>query len=117
MSTHRTQGRVISIGYAWRQRLLFSTTEVMFPAGCTLVMHVRASRVATSVLATLTTENGGLTRISDQEIEILIHAAATAEMRVGTVVADLVRTDVSPDDHLGLTLTVPVQTPVTRGLA
>lgn len=117
MAISRIEGRVIDAGYAWRQRLQFSTTTIMFPAGCTLAAHVRATRSANTILATLTTANGGLTRVSDQEIEILISAAATAPMQAGTVVVDIVRTDVDPDEHLGIALTIPVQIPVTRGLA
>lgn len=117
MSTYRIEGRVIDAGYVWRQRLQFDTTEVVFPVGVALAAHVRATRIANSILATLTTANGGLTRVSDQSIDIVIAASATALMPVGTVVVDIVRTDVDPDEHLGIALNIPVQMPVTRGLA
>jgi len=40
----------------------------------------------------------------------------TAQLSTGSVVVDLVRTDLDPDQHLGVLLEIPVTLPVTRGL-
>jgi hypothetical protein len=46
----------------------------------------------------------------------MIPADATAQMQPGTVMFDLVRTDLDPPLHLGFSLEIPVQLPVTRGV-
>lgn len=117
MSRITVDGAPIRIGYEWRQRLSVPTTPAPFPSGVTFTSHVRANRSDTTVLATLTTDNGGLVRISDTEIDIVIPVSATTVMQAGTVVMDIVRTDTAPDVHLGFELKIPVILPVTRGLA
>lgn len=104
-------------GYEWRQRLavLGSDTPV-FPVGVTLAAHIRRKRADAAPLATLTSDNGGLLRVSDSEIDIVIGGSISADWPVGEVVLDLVRTDTDPDKHLGIGLRIPVVLPVTRGL-
>lgn len=106
-------GRLIEIGYPWVQRLAVEGVA-LFPSGATFTAQFRASRDSENILATLTTGNGGITRISDTEIELNVSATDTANMTVGKVMFDIVRTDVSPDAHLGFTVTVPVVRPITR---
>lgn len=115
MTTSVVEGRVIAIGYEWRQRIEIVSTPGLFPSGCALTAHVRATRVSTAILATLTTGNGGIVRISDTAVEMVISPAQTAAMAPGRVVFDVVRTDPTPDQHLGFALTVPVIMSVTRG--
>jgi hypothetical protein len=88
----------------------------VFPAGCALAAHVRAKVSDNTIIAALTTANGGLTRISDTVVEIAIPPAATASLSPGSVVIDMVRTDLEPDRHLSFSLEIPVVRPVTRGL-
>jgi hypothetical protein len=55
-------------------------------------------------------------RLAITVVEIAIPAAATANLPPGSVVMDMVRTDLQPDRHLNFTLELPVVWPVTRGL-
>lgn len=114
MSVSVADGPAIVAGYAYRLQL--EAESPVFPEGCSLVAHVRVKVSDTAVIATLTTANGGLARISDNVIEIVIPAAATAGLPPGNVVMDMVRTDLEPDRHLNFTLEIPVVRPVTRGL-
>lgn len=117
MTTTRIEGQAISIGYEWRQRIAVTATPPLFPAGCALAAHVRSHRLDPAALAVLTTANGGIVRVSDTEIDVVIPPASTAAMVPGAIVFDLARTDVDPDVHLGFALTVEVVQPVTRGAA
>jgi hypothetical protein len=108
------EGPVILIGYEYRLQL--EADSPVFPAGCTIAAQVRAKVSDNTAIATLTTANGGLARISDTVVEITIPPAATANLPPGSVVMDMVRTDLEPDRHLNFTLEIPVIRPVTRGL-
>jgi hypothetical protein len=114
MSVSVSDGPAIVAGYEYRLQL--EADSPVFPVGCTLAAHVRTKVSDSAVIATLTTGNGGLARISDTTVEIVIPAAATANLPPGSVVMDMVRTDLDPDRHLNFTLEIPVVRPVTRGL-
>lgn len=114
MSVTVSEGPAIAVGYEYR--LQIETNAPVFPPGCSLVAQVRAKVSDSAVIATLTTANGGLTRIADAIVEIAIPPAATAALPAGSVVMDMVRTDLSPDRHLNFTLEIPVIRPVTRDL-
>jgi hypothetical protein len=113
MSVSISDGPAIVAGYEYRLQL--EADSPVFPAGCALAAHVRAKVSDNTIIATLTTANGGLTRISDTVVEITIPPAATAGLSAGSVVMDMVRTDLEPDRHLNFTLEIPVVRPVTRG--
>jgi hypothetical protein len=114
MSVSVSDGPAIVAGYEYRLQL--EADSPVFPAGCELTAHVRAKVSDSALIATLTTANGGLTRISDTVVEIAIPSAATANLSPGSVVMDMVRTDLEPDRHLRFTLEIPVVRPVTRDL-
>ena len=114
MSVTVSDGPAIVAGYEYRLQL--EADSPVFPEGCTLAAQVRARVSDHTIIATLTTANGGLLRISDTIIEITIPAAGTANLSPGSVVMDMVRTDLEPDRHLNFTLEIPVIRPVTRGL-
>lgn len=105
MAEQSFTGTPIFIGYAWTQRLTFDTTEVLFPAGCSLVAHVRERR-AGAIEATLTTASG-ITRVSDQSLDVTISALVTGSLREGRALIDIARDDVSPVVPLA-SLSVPV---------
>ena len=114
MTSELHEGPAIMIGYAYRLRL--EAEGLLFPEGAVFVGHVRATPGATEVLATLSSADGGLMRVSDQALDLQIAAADTGRMVAGSVVIDVVRTDVNPDLHLGFALEIPVLLPVTRGI-
>jgi hypothetical protein len=53
-------------------------------------------------------------RVDGRTLEIIVAPAVTGALTSGTVVLDLVRTDLTPDRHLGFLLEIPVVLPVTR---
>ena len=114
MSVSVSDGPAIVAGYEYKLQL--EADSPVFPGGCSLTAHVRARVSDSTIIATLTSANGGLARISDTVIEIVIPPAATANLAPGSVVMDMVRTDLEPDRHLNFTLEIPVVRPVTRGL-
>lgn len=113
MSTTVVDGPAIIIGYEYR--LQIEAGSALFPAGATFAGQLRARVSAPSVLATLTTANGGLLRQSDTVLEVVIPPDATERLSPGAAVVDLVRTDLVPPRHLAFILDIPVVKPVTRG--
>lgn len=114
MSVTVSDGPAVVAGYEYKLQL--EADGPIFPAGCALTAQVRAKVSDSAVIATLTTANGGLTRISDSVVEITIAPSATANLPAGSVFMDMVRTDLNPDRHLNFNLEIPVIRPVTRGL-
>ena len=114
MGVDVADGPAIVAGYEYR--LQVEAASLVFPAGCTLTAHVRSKVSDHAIIATLTTANGGLVRMSDTLVEIVIPPEPTANLVAGSIVMDVVRTDVYPDLHLNFTLEIPVVRPVTRGL-
>ena len=78
MTVTVSDGPAIVAGYAYT--LQIETDGATFPVGCTLIAHVRGKVSDSTVLATLSTANGGLTRLSDTILEITIPAPATAAL-------------------------------------
>lgn len=108
-------GRPISAGYRWRQRVIVTADEPVFPVGSTFRAQVRAKPNAPDpALATLTTANGGIVRVDDDTIDLVISGDVTADFPVGSVFLDLVRTDGDEPDPVGVRLEIPVIQPVTR---
>lgn len=115
MTTNVQSGPAIVAGYNWSLRIEADTAA--FPVGVAITGHVRRKVGDAAPLATLSTATGEIVRVDDRHIDITIDGDASKEWKPGTVVMDFVRTDVDPDAYLGFKLTVPVELPVTRGLA
>lgn len=108
------EGPVILIGYEYRLQL---RAEVdLYPEAARFTGQLRRKVSDSEILATISTENGGVLRQDDRTIEIVLAPTMTAGLIPGSVVLDLVRTDLHPDRHLGVLLEIPVAQPVTRGL-
>lgn len=114
MSVTVSDGPAVIVGYEYK--LQVETDLAVFPVGAAFTAHVRAKVSDTAILATLTTANGGLVRVADNLVEVVIPASQTTNFKPGTVHMDIVRTDLTPDHHLGFTMEIPVVLPVTRGL-
>ncbi len=114
MNVSVSDGPAIVAGYEYK--LQIEADGPIFPAGCALTAQVRTKVSDSAVVATLSTGNGGLARVSDTVVEITIAPSATAALAAGSVFMDMVRTDLNPDRHLNFNLEIPVIRPVTRGL-
>ena len=111
-STHLQEGPVILIGYEYRLRL--EAEADLFPQGASFVGQVRSTIAAASRVADLSTAAGSVLRLDGRTLEIVLATDVTASLAPGWVVLDLVRTDLTPDRHLGFLLEIPVVLPVTR---
>lgn len=87
-----------------------------FPEGCALEVQFREYVGAPTVLATCSTLNGKLTRVDDDTVLLKLDRDDTAAME-GQVVADIVRTDLTPDEYLGVQMFIPVVKPATVTVA
>ena len=114
-TTTVTEGPAVLIGYAWR--LQIEAEAPVFVEGALYAGQIRERPNATEVLASLTSADHGIMRVSDTVLELRLRPEQTAGLVPGRVVLDLVRTDLAPGLHLGFLLELPVILPVTRGLA
>ena len=110
-----SEGPAILIGYAWR--LQIEAEAPVFADGASYGGHLRLKPSDPTVLAMLSSADGGIEHITDRVLELSLTPSQTAGLSPGRVVLDLVRTDLEPDVHLGFLLEIPVMLPVTRGLS
>jgi hypothetical protein len=109
-----TEGPAVLVGYEYRLQL--EAEGALFPDEARFAGQVRRNVNAETVLATLTSESGTILRRGDSRLELIIPETVTAELTPGSVVLDLVRSDLVPPQHLNVFLEIPVLLPVTRGL-
>lgn len=114
MTDFTFEGNEIEIGYPWSIDIQVDGPTVLFPEGCALIAQVRKQTPDSAVLATMSTGNGGITRVSDTEITMALTATQTATLTTGYVTTDLVRSDTSPATFVGLAIDIPVLQPATR---
>lgn len=112
MTTSLQEGPVILIGYEYRLQL--QAESDLFPDGASFVGQVRSTIAAASMVADLSTAAGSVLRLDGRTLEIVLAPEVTAGLAPGGIVLDLVRTDLTPDRHLGFLLEIPVALPVTR---
>lgn len=98
--------------YSFRLACPAESDVVPFPAGCTLLADVALYAGAPAV-ASLSSEGGSIERIDDTTVLLRLSGADTDLLTNTTVVLDLVRTDPSPDEWLGIKVQLPVERPVT----
>lgn len=91
---------------------VISGSPPAFPAGCGLMADI-ADYPGGPALGTLTTANGSIERLADNQIAVHIPASVTQAITNTNAVFDLVRTDVSPDVWLGVRVQLAVEPPVT----
>ena len=108
-----SEGPVILIGYPWR--LHIEAAAPLFEVDAQYFGQLRRRRTDPEVLTDLSTEEGGITWISNTVLELSLSVEQTAQLSPGQVVMDLIRRDLTPVMHLGILLEVPVLWPVTRG--
>ncbi len=111
---YEVEGQPIVAGYPFSMRL--NATVGIFTAGSTYTAMVRDVETDT-LLATLTTANGKLVRVDDNNLDVLLaQADSSSWLNYASVVLDIVRTDTNPDQYLGIKITLMVEYPATRGL-
>ncbi|OCP21882.1 MULTISPECIES: hypothetical protein [unclassified Ensifer] len=110
------KGQVITAGYDWAIQLGFDKSPITFPANATFTAHVRRDPNAEDILATLTTANGSITRISEKILQLRLPGSMSIGWPERTAYIDMVRTDSGLKQHLGFMLTVPVRRAITRGI-
>jgi hypothetical protein len=109
---HVQEGPVILIGYEYRLQL--QAEADLFPEGASFVGQVRSAITAATMVAELSTAAGNVLRVDGRTLEIVLTPDVTVNLAPGGIVLDLVRTDLTPDRHLGFVLEIPVALPVTR---
>lgn len=114
MTSSVQEGPVILIGYEYR--LQVQAEADLFPQVATFAGQLRRKVGDGAILAIVSTSNGGVLHRDVRTLEIVLAPDVTAGLSPGSVVLDLVRTDLDPDRHLGVLLEIPVALPVTRGL-
>ncbi|TPL42607.1 MULTISPECIES: hypothetical protein [unclassified Mesorhizobium] len=108
------RGKIIEAGYPWSIRIQF-TNSINFPVEATFTSQVREKPESALPIIELTTANGGVVRLDSVTLEIHIPETSPGIWPVGkTVVLDVIRTDGTQNEHLGILLQVPVRNPVTR---
>lgn len=104
----------VKAGYYWSVRL--EVAGVTFPSGSAYKADIKKRRSDETAIASLTTANGGLVRVSDTELDIVLAGTVTAGWEAGEVIGDIVRTDTNPDQHLSIEFALPVTVPLTRAV-
>ena len=110
-----SEGPAILIGYAWR--LQIEAEAPVFAEGASYAGHLRLKPSDPTLLAEMSSADGGMQHITETVLELSLTPSQTAVLSPGRVVLDLVRTDLEPDLHLGFLLEIPVMMPVTRELS
>jgi hypothetical protein len=110
----------IKRGFVWRQSIEFIDADgvplAMFPDGSTYRAQIRAKPSDQNHIAEMTTGNGGIVRISETELCLVLTPAQTASIpaSIAAVVTSLVRSDVTPEEHFDFVAEIEVWTPPTR---
>ncbi len=112
MTTSLQEGPVILIGYEYRLQL--QAEADLFPEGASFAGQVRGAISAATMVAEVSSAAGSVLRVDGRTLEIVLAPDVTASLAPGGIVLDLVRTDLTPDRHLGFVLEIPVVLPVTR---
>lgn len=115
MTTGKYPYKPIIPGFPWDVTLRVKSKNPFFPEGAYRA-EVRVNPNS-AVITTLTTENGGLIRLDDGRMQVVIAGAGTASIRSETVYFDVIRVDEAEDVHTGLRVHVPVNRTITAAHA
>jgi hypothetical protein len=106
----------ITIGYDWPGvQINVTAASPVFPTGVLLRADLKTTTATASPIATLTTVHG-LVRIDDYTVGISIPGTITSLLTPGEIMLDIVRTDLTPNQYIGLVITAPVGEPITRSM-
>lgn len=113
--TQYLQGKAIQTGCEWRLKIkITSSALAVFPATAKFVAAMRRDNADGELLTTLSTDAGTIYRVDGNTIELVLNGSVSASWAEGTVVMDVIRTDLTQKVHLGFDLEIPVKRSVTR---
>lgn len=116
-TTAEFRTRPLRPGYAWTVTLVDGSPDPLlplFPVGGMYKADVKAGGQG-PVLVSLTSAAGNFTRIDDSNLVVTLLPAQTLLLPPGKLaVWDIVRTDVSPDEHLDIEISVPITASITN---
>ncbi len=104
----------VARGYVYPFRMSVPDGEAPFPEGVRLRAEVRDFAGADHVLGVLTTENGGLARVDDRTVDVVVAASITGLLTNTVMAIDFARVDVVPVRFLAIGVSLTVIEPVTR---
>lgn len=109
------QGKAIQTGCEWRLKIkIVSSALETFPSTATFSASIRKNDADGDVLTTLSTAAGSVIRVDGNTIELVLSGPDTEAWTSGTVVMDVIRTDLTQKIHLGFDLEIPVKRSITR---
>lgn len=109
------QGKAIQTGCEWRLKIkITSSALAVFPTTAKFSATIRKDSADGVELVTLSSEAGSIMRVDGNTIELLLKGTDTANWSAGTVVMDVIRTDLTQKIHLGFDLEIPVKRTITR---
>ena len=108
------QGKAIQTGCEWRLKIKITSSALEpFPTTAKFSAQIRDT-VDGPVKATLSSEAGSIFRVDSTSIELVLFGPVTTNWTAGTVVMDVIRTDLTQKVHLGFDLQIPVKRTITR---
>lgn len=107
------QAKAIYTGAEWRLSFSVTSSDPVFPVNSKFKAQFR-EKPDGKVLAELSTSNGGIRRIDDNSIELLLPGSASKHWKVDSVMTDIMRTDLTNPVHLGFSLKIPVKRSITQ---
>jgi len=108
------QGRAIQTGCEWRLKIKVTSSALdPFPVTAKFVAQVRDDPDS-PVKTTISTDLGTIIRSDENTIELHLKGEDTEAWAAGTVVMDVIRTDLAEHVHLGFDLEIPVKRTITR---
>ena len=114
MATQNQKGKAIYAGFDWRYRFVVRGSKVL-PAAINMVGQVRPSPTSDTVLTTLSTADGPITKINATTVEVFIdNTISAAWTEISKVSFDLISIDDDEPQHLGFLITVPVRRAITK---
>lgn len=106
--------KAIQTGCEWRLKIkIVSSAIAAFSVGAAFTAHIRDT-IDGPEKAVLSTASGTITRIDGNTLEFVIGQAVTADWSEGSVIMDVIRTDLTAKIHLGFDLVIPVKRSITR---
>lgn len=108
------QGKAIQTGCEWRLRFKITSTALAVFSPTSRFSAQFREKIDGPVLIELTTANGGIVRVDNNTLELVLKSTDTVSWKNQSVMTDIVRTDLPQKIHLGFDLIIPVKRSVTR---